>query len=231
MSNTPLSPENLEVLSQIDSATVSNAVEYFKVRDPVTGYASRELCCQFPDQKAMVGYAVTAIADTTTAGDNRPMRLHELMDMVQGTPKPVILVVQYVGPDRLRSCLVGDMFATALQKMGAVGVVTDMGVRDLKGIQQRASGFQVFCPGSVVSHGYGVYLEFNLSVSICGLTIQPGDLLHGDKNGLLTVPLEITEALIGQARRVQEVESEYFDFVSGSAYTYEGLKSRMGRPD
>jgi regulator of RNase E activity RraA len=190
-----------------------------------------ELRCQFPDQKAMVGYAVTAIADTTTAGDNRPMRLHELMDIVQGAPKPVIPVVQYVGPDRLRSCFAGDMLASGLQKMGAVGLVTDMGVRDLKGIQRRAPGFQVFCPGSVVSHGYGVYLEFNLSVSICGLTVQPGDLLHGDENGLLTVPLEITEELVGQARRVQQVEGEYFDFLSGNAYTYEGLKSRMGRRD
>ena len=59
------------------------------------------------------------------------------------------------------------------QKLGAVGLVTDMGNRDLRGIRRRAPGFQLFGPGSVVSHGYGGIIDSIVTVSVCGLTVQP----------------------------------------------------------
>ena len=226
-----LPSEVLESLGRIDSATVANAIEHFKVRDPVTGYASMELGCQFPDLKPMVGYAVTCTADTTTPGDDRPMRMHELLDAIHEAPKPAVLVVQYAGNDRMRSYKAGDMFCTALQKLGVVGLVTDMGNRDLKGIQERAPGFQVFCPGVVVSHGYGVYVEFNTTVSVCGLTVSPGDLVHGDDNGVVQVPLEVAERVVERAREVQKEEAAYFDFMRSDSYSYEGLRQRLGRKD
>lgn len=228
MTKKPISPEVLEALRQIDSATVSNAIEHFKVRDPVVGYASMELRCQFPDLKPMLGYAVTARADTTSPGRSGPMRLGRLLDLVEAAPKPVVVVVQYTGPDRLRSCVAGDMLSTALQKLGVVGIVTDMGNRDIRSVQRRAPGFHIFCPGLVVSHGYGVFLDFNAPVSICGLNIEPGDLLHGDENGLVNVPLEIAESVVGQAKAVHKTETEFFDFVQSSEFTFEGLKSRIG---
>lgn len=223
-----ISPEILEALCQLDSATVSNAIEHFKVRDPVTGYTSMELRCQFPDLKPMVGYAVTARSDTTSPGRSGPMRLEGLLDLVQAAPKPVVVVVQYTGPDRLRSCLAGDMLSAALQKLGAVGIVTDMGNRDIRGVQRRAPGFQIFCPGLVVSHGYGVFLDFNVPVSVCGLNIEPGDLLHGDENGLVSVPLEIAESVVDQAKAVHKLEAEFFNFLQSSEFTFEGLRSRIG---
>ena len=229
MMKTLPSPEVLDALRQFDSPTVSNAIEHFKVRDPVTGYASMELRCQFPDLEPMVGYAVTCREDTTTPSDDRPMRLHELLDAIHAAPKPVVVVVQYVGPDRLRSCLAGDMLSSALQKLGVVGLVTDMGNRDISGIRRRAPGFQIFSPGWVASHGYGVVLDVGVSVSICGLNIEPSDLLHGDENGLIKVPIDIAESVVERARSIREAETEFFDFLESSSFTYEGLRSRIGR--
>jgi regulator of RNase E activity RraA len=120
------------------------------------------------------------------------------------------------------------MFCTALQKCGVVGVVTDSAVRDRTGIQQRTDSFQVFCAGLVVSHGYGVFLDFNVTVSVCGLTIKPGELLHGDESGLLTIPLEIAERVVDQATATHEFEREYFDFLRSDSFTFEGLRQRMG---
>ena len=179
----------------------------------------------------MVGYAITCTADTTTPGDTRPMRLHELLDLIQDAPKPAVLVAQYAGPDLQRSCLIGDMFAATLQKLGVVGMVTELGGRDFRGIQERAPGFQLFCPGSVASHGYGVFHDFNLTVSVCGLTVQPGDLLHGDSNGLVHVPTEVAIDVVDQSRRLLEEEAAFFDFLHSDAYSYEGLKQRMGRKE
>jgi regulator of RNase E activity RraA len=228
MTNPQISAETIDELRQIDSATVSNAIEHFGVRDQVTGYASTEMRSQFPDHKPMVGFAVTATHDTTSAGDDRPNRLHDVLDMVAAAPKPVVLAVQYTGGDRLRSCLAGDMFCSALQKLGGVGIVTDLGSRDFHGIQQRAPGFQLFCPGAVVSHGHGVFTNLDITVSIYGLTIQPGDLLHGDVNGVVSIPLAIAEDVVDQAQRVLEAERSYFDFLASDQFSYEGLRQRMG---
>ena len=172
MTNPQISAETIEALRRIDSATVANAIEHFEVRDPVSGYASLELRCQFPEAEPMVGFAVTATQDTTSAGDDRPNRLHDVLDMVAAAPKPVVLAVQYTGGDRMRSCLAGDMFCSALQKLGGVGIVTDLGSRDFQGIAQRAPGFQLFCAGAVVSHGYGAYTNTGTTISIFGLTVS-----------------------------------------------------------
>ncbi len=175
----------------------------------------------------MVGYAVTCTADTTTPGRTGPMRLGRVLDMVRGAPKPAVLVVQFDGADRAKSCIAGDMFTSALAKLGVAGLVTDMGARDIRQIHERAPDFQLFCPGAVVSHGYGVFLDFAVEVSICGLGIRPGDLLHGDDSGLLTVPTEIAQAVAERAAETRQSEADYFDFLEND-FSYEGLKQRLG---
>src|SRR5687768_10543658 len=64
----PLTPRQLAALAAIDSPTVANAIERFRVRRRVDGYADRDLRCAFPQLGTMVGYAVTCTADSTTEG-------------------------------------------------------------------------------------------------------------------------------------------------------------------
>ncbi len=126
--------ELIEALSRIDSPTVANAIEFFEVRDPTTGFASMELKCQYPDLKPMVGYAVTCTVDSTTPLPRGSNVRHELFKAIQAAPKPVAVVLQDIGPQRLRSCHAGDVLSTTFQNLGAVGLVTDGGVRDIAGI-------------------------------------------------------------------------------------------------
>lgn len=231
MTTVAIAPNVLDSLRHIDSATVANAIEHFCVRDPVIGYGAWTVPCQFPEHPPMVGYAITCRADTTTAGDTRPMQLHTLLDLIHDTPGPIVLLVQNAGLDRQRSCIIGDMFAATLQKLGVVGMVTDMGGRDFKGIQQRAPGFQLFSPGSVASHGYGVFLDFNQTVSIGGMTIQPGDLLHGDANGIVQIPPTIAADIAPQATKILAEEQAFFDFLDSPNFSYEALKQRLGRQE
>jgi regulator of RNase E activity RraA len=224
----PLSPDILDALRQYDSPTISNAVEHFRVRDPASGFASLELVCQFPDrQPPLLGYAVTCTADSSTPGDTRPSQLQRVWDALEASPQPAILAIQYAGPDRLRACVAGDMIATGLQQYGGRGIVTDAAVRDRTGIRQKTQDFHVFCPGSVVSHGYPIFIDFNIPVTICGLTIRPGDLLHGDESGLLTVPLEIAGQLAERAQAVRDRENEYFSYLKSPDFNVAGLRQRM----
>jgi regulator of RNase E activity RraA len=223
----PLAPEVLTALRQFDSPTLSNAVEHFRVRDPAEGFASMELHCQFPDRPPLVGYAVTCTADSSTPGDTRPSQLQRVWDALEASPAPAVLVIQYSGPDRMRACVAGDMIATGVQQYGGCGLVTDAAVRDRSGIRVKTKDFHVFCPGSVVSHGYPIFLDFNLPVTVCGLPIRPGDLLHGDESGLLTVPLEIAGQLAQRAQAVRDREQEYFDYLKSGDFSFAGLRQRM----
>lgn len=220
-------PDVIDALRKCDSATISNAIEHFKVRDRVDGYANMQLRCQFPRYEPMVGCAITCTADSTTRGSDRPQQLAPLLEAVRTAPKPGVVVIKDVGADPLRSCFVGDMFCTALDKLGVVGIVTDGGFRDLAGIEERTPGFHLFATGSVVSHGHGGFVDFDTTVTVCGLTIRPGDLLHGDANGLLTVPHDIAERVPQQAEVIRQEEAEFFEFLDNEEITFDELKQRL----
>ncbi len=223
-----LSPSVIEDLREFDSATVANAIEHFEVRDPTTGYATSELVCQTPEiARPMVGYAITCTIDTTTPGDRRPSGLGELVGLIDAAPKPSVLGAQHVGHERKRCCFFGDMFLTSLEKLGCAGIVTDANGRDRKAIRRRTPFFHVFSTGWVVSHGYGVYIDLNTTVSICGLTIRPGDLLHGDESGLVSVPIDIAGDMVKRAGAVVREEADFFEFLESEAFTVDALKRRI----
>ena len=223
-----LSPSLIEALREFDSATISNAIEHFEVRDPTTGYATSELVCQTPEiAKPMVGYAITCTLDTTTPGDLRPSGLGELVALIDAAPKPSVLVAQHLGHERKRCCLFGDIFCTSLEKLGCAGIVTAANGRDRSAIRRRTPSFHVFSTGWVVSHGYGVYIDLNITVSICGLTIRPGDLLHADESGLGSVPIDIAEDVVKRARAVGREEADFFDFLESEEFTVDALKRRI----
>ena len=217
----------MEALKTFDSATVSNAIEQFRRRDATHGYANLDLRCQFPEYEPMVGFAVTARCDSSTPADSRPQRIDELFELVSAAPKPAVIVVQHEGTDRLKSCFFGDLFAAVTQqRFGAVGAVTDAGCRDRAGIVRRAPGYQLFSPGWVVSHGHGVYIDFNVDVSICGLNISPGDLLHGDESGLLTIPHDIADQVVNVAQEVRNSENDFFEFIKSELFSMTELAKR-----
>ena len=228
MPTPPLDPSVLEALRQYDSPTIANAIESFRVRDDVDGYASLELRCLFPERRPMVGYAVTCTADTSMPGDTRPSGLGRVWEALEAAPRPAVLVIQHTGHNRLRSCMAGDMVCTALQAYGAAGAVTDAGIRDLNGIRARTTEFQLFAAGFVVAHGHTTFIDVNVPVSIFGLPVKPGDLLHGDDSGLVSIPLGVAGQLAAAAQAVREREKEYFDFLESREFDYEGLRKRVG---
>lgn len=219
-----LTIEQLEELRQIDSPTISNAIEQLRVRPRLQGYAGWELRCAFPDLGSMVGYAVTCTADSTTASRVDDRGLMRLWEAIEAAPKPAVVVIKDIGPERTRSCHMGEVMATTARALGAVGCVSDGGLRDVAEVRA-LGGFQYFCPGFVVSHGHPVICEVNVPVTVAGFDVRPGDLLHGDINGLLTIPHDIADQVAGEARKVREAERRVLDFVRCPSLTVERLRA------
>ena len=227
------SPEDIEKLTLFSTPTVADAVDYFKVRDSTIGYASMGLKCLTPGQKPMVGFAITATVDTTTPGPSLSSSsgLRYFFDILEKSPKPVVIIRKYIGPDRSRSCTLGDMFSASVKKLGAVGIVTDCGIRDLSGIKNRASGISIFAPGVVASHGIARRYDINTVVSIYGLTIKPGDLLHGDENGIVNIPIGLIDIkkLIKRAETIEKEKKDFFNFLKSSSATLKSITNKLVR--
>ena len=117
---------------------------------------------------------------------------------------------------------------TTFQRMGAVGAVTDGGIRDLSGMRRRAPGFQMFAAGAVPSAGVSIVVEVGLTVSICGLTIRPGELLHGDENGLISIPHEVADKVAAEGQEVLRREQEKVDFIMSDEFSLSSLIRRQG---
>lgn len=222
-----LTPEQLAALAAIDSPTVANAIERFGVRRRVDGYADRDLRCAFPQLGTMIGFAVTCTADSTTEGRADGVGLLGLWEAIAAAPSPAVVVIKDVGSAPARGCHMGEIMATMARRLGAVGCVSDGGLRDVKEVEALGD-FQYFCPGLVVSHGQPVILEVNVDVTLHGLTIAPGDILHGDANGLVAVPAAIASAVPEACEAVRAEERALLDFIRDPAFSLDRFKARQG---
>ena len=115
--------------------------------------------------------------------------------------------MQDVGADRLHSCHAGEVMSTLMKRLGAVGILTDGGLRDAKEVGT-LGGFQYFCAGLVVSHGNPICVSVGDEVTISGMRVRMGDLLHGDVNGVVSIPEECADQVAEAAYRVWAEEGE-----------------------
>jgi len=201
-----LSFEQISALCRIDSPTISNAIERFKVRPRVNGYVGYDIRCIFPELPPTVGYAVTCTVDSTTEG-RQGIGFQRLYQLLTNAPKPAIVVMQDVGPDRLHSCHAGEIMSTTMKRLGTVGILTDGGLRDFREVRV-LGGFQYFCAGLVVSHGNPICVSVGDDVTISGMRVRMGDLLHGDVNGVVHIPDECAEQVADAAYRVWAEEGK-----------------------
>ncbi len=223
---TTLTPEQLAELRAMDSPTVANAIEAFKVRDDTQGFLGMDVPCHTPEFGVMLGYAVTATANSMAPARARDRKGHfRLFEAVAAAPKPSVLVIKDVGPRRTHACFLGDVIATITKRLGAIGIVTDGGVRDLAGVTPL--GYHVFAAGFVVAHGTFNIEEVGIPVEISGTTVRPGDLIHGDASGVTTVPLEIADKVYAECLKVREREAGLRDFATARDFTLDALRQRM----
>ena len=201
-----LTHDQLDALSRIDSPTIANAIETFKVRPRVAGYAGFDIRCIFPDLPPTLGYAVTCTVDSTTEG-RVGIGFNALYELLQDAPKPAIIVMQDVGQDRLHSCHAGEVMTTTMKRLGAVGILTDGGLRDVNEVRA-LGGFQYFCAGLVVSHGNPICVSVGDDVTISGMKVSMGDLLHGDVNGIVHIPDECAAGVAEAAHATWKREGE-----------------------
>lgn len=224
----PLSDAEIERLRRVDTPTVCNAIELFDVRPRNTGYMDRRITCCMPKLKPMVGYAATATfrSHAPPRGSDVYASLDAQIASFKEIPPPPVVVFQDLD-DPPAAATFGEVMCTTYRAFGAAGLITSGAGRDLD--QVESLEFPVFVGGVICSHGYCHILQTNIPVHVGGLTVYPGDLLHGDRNGVTTIPVEIAKEVVRVCEEFVELETEILTYLKSAGPTVEGFADHRRR--
>jgi regulator of RNase E activity RraA len=216
----------IEYLKTVDTPTLVNAIELLRVRPNREGFTPLQLRCLFPEFGRMCGYAVTAQVESISQTEPLDMQgFVDLYRLVEASPKPAVVVLQEIGGYADYAAHCGEVMATFFTRLGAVGLVSDCGVRDLPEV--RALGFHYFARGSVASHGNFRIVRSGVPVQVLGMEVRPGEILHGDENGLISVPEDGLELLPAKVEEIRVRERKIMDFVKSPAFTLDGFRDMV----
>jgi regulator of RNase E activity RraA len=215
--------EILRQLEQFDTCTVSNAIEQFHVRTRNEGFVDGSVRCLFPQFSPAVGYAVTGRIRTSSTPMTGPCYYERLdwWSYVQTIPAPRFLVLEDMDRNPGLGALLGEIHANICKALGCIAYLTNGAVRDLPGVE--ATGLQLFAGSIAVSHSYAHVVKFGEPVEMGGLQIKPGDLLHGDQHGVLSIPLSIAPELPRVAAELLATEKELIDLCRSPDFSFQKL--------
>jgi len=221
-----LSAEELEALRRWPTPAISNAIELFDIRPRNEGFMLPEIECVFPELEPMIGYAVTAVISADSP-EGRRIPPPDWWEEILKIPEPRVAVIHDID-DSVIGSFWGEVNANIHKALGCVGTVTDGSVRDLDEV--REIGFHFFSSCVSVSHAYVHLVEVGIPVKVGGLTVRSGDLVMGDKHGVISIPLEIVRDIPKAAQLVEDWERPVINFCKSKEFTVEGLKERYLSP-
>jgi 4-hydroxy-4-methyl-2-oxoglutarate aldolase len=224
----PLSPERVAELRRFSSPTIANAIETFDIRPRTAGFMSSQIRCLFPELGPMVGYAYTATCRARTAPPREAAALRlNSWRALEDIPGPRVMVIQDLDDPPGLGAYWGDVQSNIHRSLGCVGAVTNGSVRDLDEV--RALGFHFFAGSVSVSHAYVHLVEIGIPVEVGGLTVRPGDLLHGDQHGVIAVPVEVAGRIAEGVEKVDRVERQLISYCQSPGFSRQGLEDLYHR--
>lgn len=208
-----ISLEIIRAFRSITTASVADALWGLEI----AGHMSHEIK---PFMKVkIVGPAVT-VREEPTSERVPPSHALELIDHCAAGSVIVI------GIDGFRDVAVwGGLMTAGAVVNGIEGAVLDGGVRDVEEIE-RDFGFPVFarsiCPATTV--GRFKTVAANEPVNVGGVIVNPGDLIVGDRDGVVVVPTSLVEAVLKEAQDIEDREREQTRLIRESKSLLKGLE-------
>ncbi len=177
--------------SQLYSAVISDILDDLGFRNQVL---PAEIQAIDPSTR-LVGYAATLLAADEYVIPDRPYEGQ--IDAVDGLAPGSIAVIATGRSDRC--AFWGELFSTAARARGCRGTLIDGFTRDSERIS--AMAYPVFCRGArpIDIKGRSRVIEAGVLVELGGVRIRPGDLIFGDRDGVVVVPREVEDSVVGMA--------------------------------
>ncbi len=199
-----LTAEELEILRGVTTPTIANAIERFHLRGPAEGATDGTIKCVFPGMRPVIGYAVTlAIRSAQPNPQPQFTSRQPYWEHILKYPAPRLVVAQDLDQPPAGAYW-GEVNSSIHWRLGCAGVITDGTVRDLDEV--RMLGFPFLAAGISVTHAHCHLEAFDLPVTVGGMRVNPGDLVHADQHGAVVIPREVAHKLLAAVRAVELYE-------------------------
>ena len=221
----PLTAGDLATLASFDTPTICNALERLDPSTQARGYTCAPLICGFPEQSPIVGYARTAtirsVRPSGLSADAQRRLQNDYYRYVDAGRKPSIVVIEDLDGDEAgRGAFWGEVQSAIHVGLGALGVITNGSVRD---IDQWAPGFQFLAGRIAASHAFAKPVAFGHDVTVFGMTVQDGDVIHADRHGAVIVPIAHARSIARAANDVAAREARILAVARAPGCTAERL--------
>ena len=211
----PLSPEQImEEMRKFDTPSITNVVATYpggatclSIYNPwtVNWYTDQSIRCIYPELGPVVGRAVTCIYGLPDAGFSG-LTFMDVIDALEAAGSPTVLVLEQRFPPEIagKVGLAGGNMVSAMKAVGCVGLVSNGPSRDVDEV--RPLRFQYMLSGITAGHGPTAVHAVNTPVSVAGMDVSPGEIIHMDENGAVKFPSDKLEAVLKNARLLREEE-------------------------
>ncbi|MEM9549794.1 MAG: RraA family protein [Pseudomonadota bacterium] len=200
-------PALLDRLRQVDTPTVCNAIEVAQGKRGFDAFTRGTMVSSAPDASAIVGYARTARISAMDPPTEQPdvirARRMDYYRHMSEARSPGVAVIEDLDCPNCVGAFWGEINTTVHKGFGLAGALTNGVVRDLGDLPD---GFPVVAGSIGPSHAFVHVREIGTPVSIFGLSVTDGDLIHADRHGALVIPPDVLPELEGAIDRLLETE-------------------------
>lgn len=195
----------LESLRDFETALLANTINCLDSTPAEEWYMGGSIQSVTPTLGPTVGIALTCCADTSSPGNIPDIDGYwQHLEQMSEIGLPIVWVVKACGSRPDHECIIGDGMAKTLNSVGCVGLVTDGGVRDIKGLLNVP--FAAYCRGKTIHHTGLRFSRLNEPVEIGGIMINTGDVIHADSEGVIRIPLAALPHLSERAIQMRAFE-------------------------
>ena len=206
--------EMLEELKNFDTPSITNIVATYPGNPLCLGlynpwtenwYTDQSIRCIYPELGRTVGYAVTCVYGLPEPNYSR-LSFMDVIDALDASMKPSILVFQQKFPPEIagKVGLAGGNMTSAMKAVNCVGAISNGPSRDIDEI--RPMKFQYMLSGVTAGHGAMAVHAVNVPVTVAGMDVSPGEIIHMDENGACKFPADKLEAVLTNVRALQKEE-------------------------
>jgi len=205
----------LEELKNFDRPSITNVVGTYPESPLCLGlyipwsedwYTDTSIRCMYPDLGRTVGYAVTCVYGLPDPNFSR-LSFIDVLEALDASPQPTILVIEQKFPPEIANKvgLAGGNMVSAMKAVNCAGLLSNGPSRDVDEV--REMNFQYMLSGVTAGHGAMAVQAVNVPVSVGGMDVAPGELIHMDENGACKFPADKLEDVLTNVRALQKEEA------------------------
>lgn len=191
-----MTPSLLKLLQSVDTPTVCNAIEVAQGKRGFDAFTRGTMLCSAPNEPAVVGYArtakIAAVAPPTEAPDIIKARRMAYYEYMATAPMPAVAVIEDLDFPDCIGAFWGEINTTVHKGFGLSGTLTNGVMRDLGDVP---AGYPVIAGSIGPSHGFVHVREIGTAVTVFGISVVEGDLIHADRHGAVVIPNDVVDDL------------------------------------